>query len=120
MINIDVNIYCDIQTLLTGQKINILEKVQEQMQQKTDYYNEYIIDELCDYYSDFSELYNHSYLSFSDYISIKEKEIYFDGEETKTLNSSKMISFLVPCDFDEEKYINDLKKEYEEFLEKDN
>lgn len=41
------------------------------------------------------------------YISVEESEIYLDWAETHDLMGDDLLSFVVPCKFDAEKYIND-------------
>lgn len=114
MIGVDVTIYCDALALLMEDKIDIDKTVQEEIMMDADYYSEYIIEEMCDYYDDFGELYDMSYLSFSDYITAKKEEVSFDYSETAASDNPRTIAFMVPCEFDDERFIEDLRKEYEE------
>lgn len=111
MISIDIDITCDPLKLLKGEIPDIEKEVKRVITEVTDYYNDKIIEELFEKYDDFMEMYEKSSLSFSDYIIPKTNEVFFIGD-TNT-HSLCLLIYTVPCDFDEERYLTDLLKEYE-------
>lgn len=119
MIKVNVNIYFDALQLLKDTGIDISNEVCKVLD-NTDFYNNFISDKLNEKYKDFLSLYEQSNLILTDYLLINENEVYFDYYESRKVDSPRMIPFYVICNFDDERYMNDLREEYEESLEKEN
>lgn len=112
MIQVRVTFYCDPQELLNiavnQSGLKVQEGINKTFQEKNIYTNG-LKDEM--YRSTgMEELLNvDTNLDMSKYITINYKKISFSE-----VDSSNAFIYLVPCEFDDEKFLEDFKKELEE------
>ena len=108
---IDINIYCDTLELIKGKIPNIKKETISAFIDNSDYYEDQILEELYSEYEDFDDLYKSSNISLHEFLTVFENKITFDYAESREMNNRRIVSFLVECDFEKEKYIEALLKE---------
>ena len=108
MTQVDVTVYFNALNLLTDEKPNLLEEVKNVFYH-TDYYTDKLVDDMCDMYSDFMEIYerNMENIDFVDYLKLSKQGPSYNHNETMDYNTST-IAFDIPCDFDDEAFVKNL------------
>lgn len=113
MIDLSVNIYMDALTLLTGNKVDITQEVRSAILQ-TNYYEEQLWSDLWCQYDDFKDIESTEWPPIVNYLTVKEDRTEFDYSESAAMDDIRMLAFSIPCEFDDERFMEDLRKRYQE------